>query len=369
MELDKLFIQYPECVLNEKTLHGYLRDLFPSEIRKVNLIMNAYRLGIIEKMKKANTLDCYLYNQMLLLMSDTYGVSEENSKWAVTYWFESYGVSVLCKKTIHIDDNKKVNVQDTSEKKVKVQNCSASSKIYTPNAAKNKSVDEIFYEVKNLWGNVGTPIKKEINKPIDKSRESEYEYKLSNGRGFKTTNNGRKLIIRYEAIDNTAQLQDMRRLEHLILFGVGMTHMRDVAALINLTNLNLCYNSIVDITPVRQLTKLKELYLFNNNISNIQSLSALSELSILKLCHNKITDISPLRNLRKLKVLDISNNMIHDFSVLKTLKNLEELTIGGGSDKGDMFMLAHDLKKTNKNLKINVVYGPNVNRPASNIRL
>lgn len=130
MNLEQLFIEYPDCVNNEKLMRGYLADLFPNEIKETHLIVYAYKLGIIEKMQKAKLLDSYLYNQLLVLMDTTYGVSEENAKWAIRFWFEAYGVSVLQKKlcvlenetNMQINDVKANNILQESNKKMQEEN-------------------------------------------------------------------------------------------------------------------------------------------------------------------------------------------------------------------------------------------------------
>lgn len=129
--------------------------------------------------------------------------------------------------------------------------------------------------------------------------------------------------------------------------------------LVNLKELDLHNNNITDISSLSTMKKLIKLNLDNNpenyfypkkrgikGITSIKSLQELKNLTFLSLRGHLIYDISPLDKLTKLEYLILSKNKIHDISYLAKLKNLTNLDISGNLiSKNDIKWLKKRLPK------------------------
>lgn len=128
--------------------------------------------------------------------------------------------------------------------------------------------------------------------------------------------------------------------------------------LVNLKELYLHNNNITDISSLSTMKKLIKLNLNNNpenycypkkrikGITSIKSLQELKNLTFLSLRGHLIYDISPLDKLTKLEYLILSKNKIHDISYLAKLKNLNKLGISGNLiSKNDIEWLRKQLPK------------------------
>lgn len=108
-----VFKQYPDCISNRTKLRGILSDFFPTEKVKVNLILNAYDEGIIDGIKRSNNLGLIQFNRWKKIVIDNYGISEDNAKWVIDYWFSEYGVAV-CGKLYEKPEQQKEPVKKKS---------------------------------------------------------------------------------------------------------------------------------------------------------------------------------------------------------------------------------------------------------------
>ena len=89
------FIIVPGCIDNRAKLKGVLADFFPTERLKINIILAAYDEGIVDAIKKADEIDNILAGRFVKILVADYGISEENARWALNYWFDNYGTGVL----------------------------------------------------------------------------------------------------------------------------------------------------------------------------------------------------------------------------------------------------------------------------------
>lgn len=91
------FIIVPGCIDNRAKLKGVLADIFPTERLKINIILAAYDEGIVDAINKAEEIDNILAGRFVKILVTDYGISEENARWALDYWFNNYGTDVLKK--------------------------------------------------------------------------------------------------------------------------------------------------------------------------------------------------------------------------------------------------------------------------------
>jgi len=97
--------------------------------------------------------------------------------------------------------------------------------------------------------------------------------------------------------------------------------------LVNLTYLSLAGNQILDINPLTELLILESLILDDNRIRDISPLTKMTSLKFLSLSENKFTDIVPLQSLVSLLKLTLDSNTISDISAISKLVSLEQLDL------------------------------------------
>ena len=103
--------------------------------------------------------------------------------------------------------------------------------------------------------------------------------------------------------DHDILQSDVERIYDLNAFGYGITSLKGIETLVNLSNLILDDNEITDLSPLKDL----------------QSLVAIS------LEGNPISDLSALKNLANLQILDVSGTDITDLSVLLEFPSLRNV--------------------------------------------
>lgn len=96
-DFSELLRKYPEAVSDKKRLSGILKDVFPTEQMKVNLLNIAYELGLPLEISKTAFINNAFAYRFVKQIVDTYGVSRANADWAVAVWCVCYGQMVLNK--------------------------------------------------------------------------------------------------------------------------------------------------------------------------------------------------------------------------------------------------------------------------------
>ncbi len=89
--------QYPESLSDKKKFVGLLKDFFPSQPMKVNLIDTTYELGIAGEIAGTTRISNSFAFRFVKRLVDEYGVSRINADWAVSVWCVCYGKHVLQK--------------------------------------------------------------------------------------------------------------------------------------------------------------------------------------------------------------------------------------------------------------------------------
>lgn len=89
--------QYPESVKDKKKFIGLMKDFFPEQQMKVNLISTAFELGIAEELNKTNHINNAFAFRFVKRLLDEYGVSRVNADWAISVWCVCYGKQALHK--------------------------------------------------------------------------------------------------------------------------------------------------------------------------------------------------------------------------------------------------------------------------------
>ena len=104
--LSQMIHNNQECIINRQTLKAVLMDVLPGKKLEINLILNAYDEGIVEKLQ--NSSDTTLTALRLIrVLSDEYGLTNNASKWAVVSWCYILGLSEIAKalEEFAVEDN------------------------------------------------------------------------------------------------------------------------------------------------------------------------------------------------------------------------------------------------------------------------
>ena len=97
-ELAKLFSTYKNKIGNKKVFYGIIKDFFPSEPLKANLILSLYDMKIHEELQNVLTIGNPFAFRFVKRLMDEHGISRKNADWAVSVWCVNYGEKVLGKQ-------------------------------------------------------------------------------------------------------------------------------------------------------------------------------------------------------------------------------------------------------------------------------
>ena len=112
VDIDNLYIKYersladiikmyPNTLQNKQLLQGILKDMFPGENVRINLLLQAYEQGIYQDITMASTINSPFAYRYMKKLVDNYGVSNEYADWTVTVWCIAYG-SLVLRKTCEV---------------------------------------------------------------------------------------------------------------------------------------------------------------------------------------------------------------------------------------------------------------------------
>lgn len=116
----KIFVDYPDCIESHTKLKGILADFYPSEKSKINTVLAAYDMGIIEGIQAAPVLDDFLKGRYVKALCSNYGIEVKIAKEAIDFWFVEYGVYVLKKAyAIKEGDQQDIDTKNSTNRKKK----------------------------------------------------------------------------------------------------------------------------------------------------------------------------------------------------------------------------------------------------------
>ena len=88
---------YSQCLKERKRLTGILRDTFPNEALKVNLLLNAYDIAVNDIASKQGEIASAVSIQWRNKLISHYGITEENAEWTISSWCFALGKRVDAK--------------------------------------------------------------------------------------------------------------------------------------------------------------------------------------------------------------------------------------------------------------------------------
>ena len=97
MGLKEFINKNPAVLLSEKKVRALLSDAFFSDQLKINLMMNAFNIGIIAEMRKTFPVDQFTVTRLSKKIVTDFGVSDDNARWAIDNWIAVVNPDILCK--------------------------------------------------------------------------------------------------------------------------------------------------------------------------------------------------------------------------------------------------------------------------------
>lgn len=130
------------------------------------------------------------------------------------------------------------------------------------------------------------------------------------------------------ALQNTEDIDCLRRLKSLTLVGNNLTDISVLSGLYSLNHLTLTYNDIIDISPLSMLIDLENLSISQNRqIASSEPLRGLRKLSSVSLSGIDTVDLTVLRACPQLSTLHLTGNINIDYSILLDFDKLDYLEI------------------------------------------
>ncbi len=95
MEWKDYVSRNPAILLSDKKVHALLGDVYLNDRLSVNLMMNAYNIGIIKEMRESYPADQFTITRWTKKMVTDFGVSDEKARWAIDNWTGAITAQVL----------------------------------------------------------------------------------------------------------------------------------------------------------------------------------------------------------------------------------------------------------------------------------
>ena len=86
MDLKQLLTKNPALLLNKKRPRGLLSDIYKDDAAKVNLLMTAYEMGIIDKMRKKYPMEPLEQSRLVKVLIQQYSIVDSRAKWTIDTW-------------------------------------------------------------------------------------------------------------------------------------------------------------------------------------------------------------------------------------------------------------------------------------------
>ena len=96
-EFEQILLNYRDALSVRSRFAGLVKDYMPGNPMQINLLINAYDLGIAQEIEKSPTINHAFAFRFVKRLVDEYGISRSNADWAVSMWCVCYGQNVLKK--------------------------------------------------------------------------------------------------------------------------------------------------------------------------------------------------------------------------------------------------------------------------------
>lgn len=95
MEWKDYLVRNPAILLSDRKVRSLLSDIYMNDQLSVNLMMNAYSIGIITEMRKTFPVEQFTITRWAKKLVTDFGVSDEKARWAIDTWVSAITQQVL----------------------------------------------------------------------------------------------------------------------------------------------------------------------------------------------------------------------------------------------------------------------------------
>lgn len=94
MNLNIILVKYPQCLESRAKLSAILRDLYPSERREINIVLDIYECGIADKIKQLKSIDALQVQAFCRQLEVEYALPAQYALRGIALWLEVYSVPI-----------------------------------------------------------------------------------------------------------------------------------------------------------------------------------------------------------------------------------------------------------------------------------
>ena len=99
MDLKTIIIKNPASVLHRARIRGLFNDVFQNDIARVNLLMMAYDIGIVDEVRKAFPVGSLAKGRLKKILVQQYSIVDEKAAWAIDTWLNCFSTDIIHKIT------------------------------------------------------------------------------------------------------------------------------------------------------------------------------------------------------------------------------------------------------------------------------
>ena len=94
MNLRIILDQYPQCLESRAKLSAILRDLYHSERREINIVLDIYECGIADKIKQLKSIDALQVQAFCRQLEVEYALPGQYALRGIALWLDAYSVPI-----------------------------------------------------------------------------------------------------------------------------------------------------------------------------------------------------------------------------------------------------------------------------------
>ncbi len=141
----------------------------------------------------------------------------------------------------------------------------------------------------------------------------------------------RELDLRSTRVADAAPLSHMHRLKSLALDETEVKDIRPLLGLRCLESLSLSATAVASVRGMSRLRQLRHLALDDTQVTNLWPLARVAQLRELSLTRTKVVDLRPLVRLKNLRKLSLNGTPVADVRALARMPQLEQLDLRGAA--------------------------------------
>lgn len=95
MDLKKIIMANPASVLHKSRIRGLFNDVFKNDIARVNLLMMAYDIGIVDEFRKCYPVDPMSKGRLKKVLVQQYSIVDDKAVWTIDTWASCFNADII----------------------------------------------------------------------------------------------------------------------------------------------------------------------------------------------------------------------------------------------------------------------------------